>query len=722
MMQLYQSLIAGNATDLSGLEHPALQESDTVLSLSARSYTREGDRWMISFDMSSISSSTELKLVELRVRFPPFGKTHNITVEIYHSKEGQDKLFMGSFKTNPTTQEDDTWKIFNLTRILQNSIYQGQPDSHVEYIPPEDLVHGRATDSGQNPQHHTEHLTGAPFPLDRAILVVFARERPATKHYGSPSLIQTVQSSKYIMSERATIGSGLRRQRRNHNPKHNIIANNLQARAKEMGAPFCRRVDMWVEFDKIEWGNRIVYPRRYNAYRCEGTCPIPLSENFQPTNHAFIKSLVKLYDTEKVECSSCVPVKMSALSMLIYEEENVTLKHHEDMVVEECGCNLQEAMPKLLETEARIGLPGTNMGLKFSSFLFGKQHSLDVQYPQYMMQLYHTLTKNDTNLFNKQRPEIPDYDSVLSLVAKNCTMVNNRIMLYFDMSSIAAGNDLKLAQLRIHLPSFEISKNFTLEIYHSKGGYNLFLGSFKVDPSDMKESPWKSFDLTKIIQYFLHQVEKNMDEVMKTKVMKDRNKETNIHMESEPTTKDTPDRVYANLAERVVLVVFTKDKSVDSISGSPSLIKTVESSKHVTLDKTHRLPGIRRHRRNRNENHHLFMNHAPSKPIESGKPLCRRVDMIIDFSKIEMGSWIIYPKKYNAYRCEGACPIPLNETFKPTNHAYMKSMLKLYQPERVECPSCVPIRMSPLSMLYYEGNDVVVRNHEEMIVEECGCS
>ncbi|XP_075715634.1 nodal homolog 2-A-like [Rhinoderma darwinii] len=338
MMQLYQSLTMVNASDLSGLEHPALQESDTVLSLSARSCTEDADRWMISFDMSSISGSTELKLVELRVSFPPFGRTRTITVEIYHSKEGQDKLFMGSFKTNTTTQRDEFWKIFNLTRILQNSIYLGEPDSSVEYIPAEDLVPSRAIDSGQTPQHDTEPLAGTTFPSDRAMLVVFAREKPTTRPFGSPSLIQTVQTSKYIMTERSTNGNGLRRQPRNHNPKH-IKVHSMQPKAKEVGEPLCRRVDMWVEFDKIEWGNRIVYPRRYNAYRCEGACPIPLNESFQPTNHAFIKSLVKLYDTEKVECSSCVPVKMSALSMLIYEEENVTLKHHEDMVVEECGCN-----------------------------------------------------------------------------------------------------------------------------------------------------------------------------------------------------------------------------------------------------------------------------------------------------------------------------------------------------------------------------------------------
>ncbi|KAG9466909.1 hypothetical protein GDO78_015902 [Eleutherodactylus coqui] len=382
--------------------------------------------------------------------------------------------------------------------------------------------------------------------------------------------------------------------------------------------------------------------------------------------------------------------------------------------------SIVQAMPSLLETKAKVELLRTNMELKASSLHFGKRHSLDIRYPQYMMQLYHTLKKNDTNLSRLQRPDTLDYDSVLSLVAKNCTMVNNHVMLSFDMSSISASNEVKLAQLRVHIPSFEISHNFTMDIYHSKRGNNLLLGSLKIDPSEMKESPWRNFDLTQMLQYFLNQGEKHMAWFMKSKYMKEINQDAN--KEVDHTANDTPNRVYVAMAERVVLVVFTKDKSLDSISGSPSLIKTVESSKHVTLDKANRLLGIRRHRRNRNENHHLLMINALSKPIENGKPLCRRVDMIVDFVEIGWGSWIVHPQKYNAYRCEGTCPIPLNETFKPTNHAYMKSVVKLYHPEKVECPSCVPIRMSPLSMLYKEGNNLVVKHHEEMIVEECGCS
>lgn len=51
-----------------------------------------------------------------------------------------------------------------------------------------------------------------------------------------------------------------------------------------------------------------------------------------------------------------------------------------------------------------------------------------------------------------------------------------------------------------------------------------------------------------------------------------------------------------------------------------------------------------------------------------------------------------------------------------------QSLLQLYKPSQVPCPACSPIRMSPLSMLYYEKGEIVVRHHEDMIIEECGCN
>ncbi|XP_076980569.1 nodal homolog [Tamandua tetradactyla] len=101
--------------------------------------------------------------------------------------------------------------------------------------------------------------------------------------------------------------------------------------------------------------------------------------------------------------------------------------------------------------------------------------------------------------------------------------------------------------------------------------------------------------------------------------------------------------------------------------------------------------------------------------------LCRKVKFQVDFNLIGWGSWIIYPKQYNAYRCEGECPNPVGEEFHPTNHAYIQSLLKRYQPHRVPSTCCAPVKTKPLSMLYVDNGRVLLDHHKDMIVEECGC-
>uniref|UniRef100_A0A672JC44 TGF-beta family profile domain-containing protein n=1 Tax=Salarias fasciatus TaxID=181472 RepID=A0A672JC44_SALFA len=107
--------------------------------------------------------------------------------------------------------------------------------------------------------------------------------------------------------------------------------------------------------------------------------------------------------------------------------------------------------------------------------------------------------------------------------------------------------------------------------------------------------------------------------------------------------------------------------------------------------------------------------------VETDRPLCRKEDMWVDFQKLGWGQWIIYPKQFNAYLCRGNCPTPVDEKFTPTNHAYIQSMLKLHHSDRVPPLSCVPTRLSPLSTLYYEKGKIVMKHHDNMVVEECGC-
>uniref|UniRef100_A0A803JVQ9 Nodal homolog n=1 Tax=Xenopus tropicalis TaxID=8364 RepID=A0A803JVQ9_XENTR len=371
---------------------------------------------------------------------------------------------------------------------------------------------------------------------------------------------------------------------------------------------------------------------------------------------------------------------------------------------------LGHGIPTLLHTkEARFPLQGSTQRLESSSVLQGIMRPHDMKYPVYMMQMYQNLISGKFKGPSvREEPVLQESDTVLNLIAKGCTQVDSRWILSFDMSSVSISSELRLAELRIHLPSLERFQNVTLDIYHTKGNLEkFFLGSLTIDFPGTSGSSWKVFNVTQMLQRYLYQKESfSSDEYTQPKA-----------------TSQAEQKISCNglLSERIMLMVFSTDKPSSKLTGSTSLIETAESSKYVITEADTRETGKRRHRRNRYALNSIIRSSFHSQPVGDGKTLCRRVDMIVDFEKIGWGDRIIYPKRFNAYRCEGSCPIPLNENFKPTNHAYITSLVNHFHPERVECPSCVPVKMRPLSMLMYEGDEIVLKHHEDMIVEECGC-
>ncbi|ESO89077.1 hypothetical protein LOTGIDRAFT_106360, partial [Lottia gigantea] len=93
----------------------------------------------------------------------------------------------------------------------------------------------------------------------------------------------------------------------------------------------------------------------------------------------------------------------------------------------------------------------------------------------------------------------------------------------------------------------------------------------------------------------------------------------------------------------------------------------------------------------------------------------------VDFNSIGWGQWIIHPKKFNARFCYGECASPIDVKYKPTNHAMLQTLMRSKRKNSAPPACCVPTKLNPLSMLYYEFDEIVVRHHEEMIASECGC-
>ncbi|KFU87686.1 Derriere protein, partial [Chaetura pelagica] len=102
--------------------------------------------------------------------------------------------------------------------------------------------------------------------------------------------------------------------------------------------------------------------------------------------------------------------------------------------------------------------------------------------------------------------------------------------------------------------------------------------------------------------------------------------------------------------------------------------------------------------------------------------LCRPRRLYISFRDVGWENWIIAPQGYMANYCLGECPFPLTAELNSTNHAILQTMVHSLDPEGTPQPCCVPVRLSPISILYYDNSDnVVLRHYEDMVVDECGC-
>lgn len=247
-----------------------------------------GDKLAVTFDMSSISASDNVQRSELRIRLPAFAS--EMEVDIYHaSKRDCDRspcnkvrIHLGTVKAKPinSTTSHSSWRVFNITVLLKYWLHQG------ESVFSEEPIQMPAGSEGEG-HKNVQHLTA-----NRVMIVVYSKQNQAK----ASTLIHTAEHSKYVALDRAGGGEEPvpRRHRRNHRTDDRVrdaAASMIPGVSEDEGEKksLCRKVDMWVDFDQISWSDWIVYPKQYNAYRCEGSCPTPVDETFTPTNHAYMQ-------------------------------------------------------------------------------------------------------------------------------------------------------------------------------------------------------------------------------------------------------------------------------------------------------------------------------------------------------------------------------------------------------------------------------------------------
>ncbi|XP_053412897.1 growth/differentiation factor 3 [Nycticebus coucang] len=100
----------------------------------------------------------------------------------------------------------------------------------------------------------------------------------------------------------------------------------------------CHRHQLFINFQDLGWHKWIIAPKGFMANYCHGDCPFSLTTSLNSSNYAFMQALMHAVDPE-VPQAVCIPTKLSPISMLYQDNnDNVILRHYEDMVVDECGC------------------------------------------------------------------------------------------------------------------------------------------------------------------------------------------------------------------------------------------------------------------------------------------------------------------------------------------------------------------------------------------------
>uniref|UniRef100_A0A3P9JJH4 Growth/differentiation factor 6-A n=1 Tax=Oryzias latipes TaxID=8090 RepID=A0A3P9JJH4_ORYLA len=397
--------------------------------------------------------------------------------------------------------------------------------------------------------------------------------------------------------------------------------------------------------------------------------------------------------------------------------------------------------------EARISHQDGQRSSKFFRDIFPSSHPIaghpkedpkDVIVPhEYMLSIYRTYSSAEklglNSSFFRSSKSANTITSFVDRGTDNLLHSPLRRQKYlFDVSTLSEKEELVGAELRIFRrapgglqTSLQKTGLYNIQLYPC--GSNRLLASRSLDPLDSIKSGWEVLDVWEMFkvhpprqQHHQHQQGSQLCFQLRVTLSKS---DTEVDLRQLGL-----DRSSRSQQEKAILVAYSRSKKRENLFNE--MKEKIKSQRTVDekegkaaeegggfLPKRRvRGEGPRRRRRTALTNRH------GKRHGKKSKSRCSKKALLVNFKELGWDDWIIAPLDYEAYHCEGVCDFPLRSHLEPTNHAIIQTLMNSMDPSSTPPSCCVPTKLSPISILYIDsGNNVVYKQYEDMVVEQCGC-
>ncbi|NP_999820.1 protein DVR-1 homolog precursor [Strongylocentrotus purpuratus] len=320
------SVMSGTVFNYTRNEVQAVSQADTIMSLPVhyKDAAIEDTEHRYRFDIGRIPQGETVTSAELRV-FRDAGRQgrslYRIDVLLLRERGSDGSRSPVYLDSTIVGAGDHGWLVFDMTSAT--STWRSYPGANVGL------------------QLRVESLQGLNIdPTDAGVVGVGNNEGR------EPFMVVFFQRNEEVIAT----NSHLRRNRRaatrqkkgGKRPRKPDTDNDIASRdsASSLNSDWqCKRKNLFVNFEDLDWQEWIIAPLGYVAFYCQGECAFPLNGHANATNHAIVQTLVHHMSPSHVPQPCCAPTKLSPITVLYYDDSrNVVLKKYKNMVVRACGC------------------------------------------------------------------------------------------------------------------------------------------------------------------------------------------------------------------------------------------------------------------------------------------------------------------------------------------------------------------------------------------------